>query len=71
MAMRTRNDVWKLDPWHPVLLWYARAIAEMQKRTLNDPTSWRFQAAVHEYDRASDPLTVRGESLDSLVKFLA
>ena len=55
MAVRTRQDVTKLDEWDPTLLWYARAIAEMQKRPINDPTSWRYQAAIHEYTVEEDP----------------
>src|SRR5215216_6002831 len=53
--VRTRQDVWKLDEWHPTLLWYAKAIAEMQKRPINDPTSWRYQSAIHDYKRDRDP----------------
>jgi tyrosinase len=53
--VRMRRDVWRLDEWDPILLWYARAIAEMQRRPINDPTSWRYQAAIHDYDRETDP----------------
>jgi tyrosinase len=53
--VRTRQDVWKLDEWHPTLLWYARAIGEMQRRTINDPTSWRYQSAIHDYVIGNDP----------------
>jgi tyrosinase len=61
MAVRTRRSVYSLTPpspgkWHPDLLWYARAIAEMQTRDLDDPTSWRYQAAIHDYVRQADPL---------------
>lgn len=62
MATRTRLDAglipeWDNDPKSTnVLLWYARAIAEMKKRPINDPTSWRYQAAIHEYRRTRDPL---------------
>ncbi len=55
MAVRTRQDVSKLSEWHPTLLWYARAIADMQQRPINDPTSWRYQAAIHDYQRDFDP----------------
>ncbi|HKW57129.1 MAG TPA: tyrosinase family protein [Candidatus Acidoferrum sp.] len=63
--MRTRKDIWKLAPGDQTLLWYARAIAEMQKRGVTDPTSWRYQAAIHDYDSSDDPLAVAGEQLPS------
>jgi len=56
---RTRKDVWKLtnSADDQTLFWYAKAVAEMQKRPIADPTSWRYQAAIHEYDGDSpDPL---------------
>lgn len=54
-GVRTRPDVWGLDEWDDTLLWYARAIAEMQTRPIADPTSWRFQAAIHAYNRNRAP----------------
>lgn len=63
--VRVRRDVWKLPEWDPVLLWYARAIAEMKTRPLDDPTSWRYQAAIHDYVRAADPLRSDSDSLPS------
>ena len=52
--MSERRDVWELgseeDPWHPILEWYARAIAAMQERNgtdFSDPTCWRYLAEVH------------------------
>src|SRR5262245_14451687 len=61
MAVRTRRSVYSLTStvpgqWHPDLLWYARAITEMKRRPIADPTSWRYQAAIHDYVRAADPL---------------
>lgn len=53
--VRMRPDVWKLAAWDPILLWYARAITVMQGRALADPTSWRYQAAIHDYVRQADP----------------
>jgi tyrosinase len=32
---------------NPNLLWYARGVAAMQARELNDPSSWWFFAAIH------------------------
>src|SRR6267142_100444 len=46
-AIRVRRDVRSLADWDDALLWYARAVGKMQERPLEDPTSWRFQAAVH------------------------
>jgi hypothetical protein len=48
-----RRDVWTLDPgaedspWDEHLLAYARAVAVMQQRSPDDPTSWARQAALH------------------------
>jgi len=56
--MRTRKDVWKLstsNPWHPDLLWYARAVADMQTRAADDPTSWTYQAAIHGIPQDNNP----------------
>lgn len=47
---RTRKDVWKLgDGWSDELLWYARAVRELQGRGLDDRTSWRYLAALHGF----------------------
>ena len=54
--MRTRKDAWKLPATDQILVWYAKAIAEMQKRPITDPTSWRYQAAIHDYITGDDPL---------------
>jgi tyrosinase len=68
-AVRIRRDVWKLqaehtgDDWPPTLLWYARAVASLQSRPISNPTSWRYQAAIHDYDPSSDPLGNDGEPL--------
>lgn len=63
--VRTRRDVWKLAEWDPILLWYARAIAAMQARALDDPTSWRYQAAIHAYVRQRDPFAKPTDTLPS------
>lgn len=65
MATRTRQDVWRIDEWDPILVWYARAVREMQKRPIADPTSWRYQAAIHEYRQQLDPLRRPGDKLPS------
>ncbi len=46
-GVRVREDVTRLAPWDPTLLWYARAVRRMRERPLADPRSWRFQAAIH------------------------
>jgi tyrosinase len=65
-VVRTRADVWtlsKADPWHPTLLWYAKAVAEMKTRPITDPTSWRYQAAIHDYKPADDPYAQPGQPM--------
>lgn len=67
MALRTRKDAWKLSNWDPILLWYARAVSDMQARPITDPTSWRYQAAIHDYVPGNvaggDPNATPGEPL--------
>ena len=49
--MLVRRNVAALDaerPWHPILLAYALAIQVMRARDPEDPTSWDYQAAVHD-----------------------
>ena len=53
------------DAWDPIFEWYARGIRTLQGRLLHDPTSWRYQAAIHAYDRQSDPLQGPGDQLPS------
>jgi Common central domain of tyrosinase/Polyphenol oxidase middle domain len=62
MANYVRRDIWALEqgasspPWDDYSLAYARAVREMQDRDPSDPTSWRFQAAVHgTYLQPPDP----------------
>jgi tyrosinase len=61
--VRIRKDVWKLATWDPILEWYGKAVAEMLKRPISDPTSWRYQAAIHDYAVGRDPLAKVGEGL--------
>lgn len=45
-----RRDIWTLEheqEWHPITTAYALAVKAMDKRAADDPTSWRYQAAVH------------------------
>jgi tyrosinase len=48
----TRQNVWANggDFNDPTILWYARGVAAMQSRALNDPTAWRFFGAIHGFD---------------------
>ena len=55
MAIRIRRDVHTLPDWDPILEWYAKAIARMQERPLTDSCSWRYQAAVHEFNGNAAP----------------
>jgi tyrosinase len=45
------------------LYWYVKAVAELQKRAPTDSTSWRFLAAVHGYNPATDPQHGKGGKL--------
>ncbi|MET9203023.1 tyrosinase family protein [Gordonia sp. NPDC003585] len=46
-----RRNVWELgNPWADDILWYARGVAAMMERPLDDPLSWRFFAAMHGFD---------------------
>ena len=65
MATRVRRDVWALDDWDESLVWYAKAVAEMRKRPIADPTSWRYQAAIHDYIREDDPYAEDSDVLPS------
>jgi tyrosinase len=47
---RVRRDIWSLEheqQWHPITTAYALAVRELKKRGEDDPTSWRYQAAIH------------------------
>jgi tyrosinase len=58
-----RRDAWKLSAistWEPTLLWYAKAVGELSSRPASDPTSWRFQGAVHGYSPDTDPFVNLG-----------
>jgi tyrosinase-like protein/polyphenol oxidase-like protein len=45
-----RREIWSLEAGgalDPITLAYAKAVQAMQARPSTDPTSWRFQAAIH------------------------
>lgn len=63
---RIRRNVLKLGTAGDDLDWYGKAVAVLRARPLNDPTSWRYMAAVHGYPgSASDPFAQPGEKLPS------
>ena len=49
MAVYTRANAWNNGGTfdNPDLLWYAKGVGAMQARTLSDPSSWWFFAAIH------------------------
>lgn len=48
-----RKNVWTLgSDWSDTVLWYARGVKVLQARPINDPTSWRFYAAIHGFDKS-------------------
>jgi tyrosinase len=53
---RTRKNVLSLPASDKTLYWYGKAVAAMKKKPLSDPTSWRYQAAIHDYTASRDPL---------------
>ena len=61
-----RKDAWnlsKVSTWDPndqTLLWYAKAVGELSTRPATDPTSWRFQGAIHDYQTSFDPFVGLG-----------
>jgi hypothetical protein len=51
-----RKSIWGLETpgmWDPYTTAYAKAVAEMNTRSEDDPTSWAYQAAMH--DSYTDP----------------
>ena len=63
--VRVRKDVYKLAAGDKTLEWYGKAIAEMKKRLIKDPTSWRYQGAIHGYSRSEDPFAKSSDVLPS------
>ena len=63
---RTRKNAWvhyAIDQEDP-LYWYEIGVAAMKARPINDPKSWRWQAAVHAYYGAnSDPLATATDQI--------
>jgi tyrosinase len=65
-AVRTRKNVFTLGSPGDDLDWYGKAVTALKKLPMTDPTSWRYQGAVHGYPgQRHDPFAVRGETLPS------
>ncbi|HVH79272.1 MAG TPA: tyrosinase family protein [Stellaceae bacterium] len=62
-ALRTRHDVWKLPAGDTTLQWYGQAVAQLKTKPISDPTSWRYQAAIHDYTPQTDPLRTAGDQI--------
>lgn len=62
-GVRVRESLWTLPAWDPTLLWYAKGVAGMRNRLIADPRSWRWQAAIHDYDPDADPFAEPGDVL--------
>jgi len=47
-----RKNVWELggSDWPATILWYARGVAAMKKKALNDTNGWRFYAGIHGFN---------------------
>jgi tyrosinase len=63
-AIRVRKNVLTLPAGDPTLAQYSAAVASMLAKPLNEPTGWRYQAAIHGYpdDNADDPLSTPGDA---------
>lgn len=62
---RVRKNVWRLKSTDKTLDWYERAITVVKQKAFADPTSWRYQGAIHEYDRDGDPFASPTDILPS------
>jgi tyrosinase len=60
---RDVNNLLKSDP-HKILEFYGKAIREMQKKRLDDPLSWRYQAAIHDYPPPPDVAKLFADKAD-------
>jgi tyrosinase len=62
--VRVRRDIWSLEEeqeWHPITRAYKLAVAELQSRPAEDPTSWVYQAQVHGMPDFGQPDQFRGQ----------
>jgi tyrosinase len=65
VVARVRKNVWKLKASDKTLEWYEKAVTAMKIKPIADSTSWRYQAAIHEYARQSDPFASPSDSMPS------
>jgi tyrosinase len=48
---RTRREIYSLgQTWNDTVLWYAKAIKELRPRPITRKASWRYLAAMHDFD---------------------
>lgn len=52
--IRTRQNVLRLKLDDDILFFFAKAIAVMQGKPIADPTSWSYQAAIHDYQPSAN-----------------
>jgi tyrosinase len=53
MATRRRREVRSLGKtWNDTMLWYAKAVHELRGRPVTKKASWRYLAAMHDFDQA-------------------
>jgi tyrosinase len=49
---RTRREIRALGPtWNPTVLWYAKAVGALLQKPITDKLSWRYLAAIHNFDK--------------------
>ena len=69
--VRVRRNILNLPVNDPIIVFYGRAIAEMKRKLIGDPLSWRYQAAIHDYPtgaslaerQAEDPFATAADVL--------
>jgi tyrosinase len=53
LMLHVRKDIWRLGSgWSEETLWYARAVGAMLDRPIEDPTGWRYLAAIHGFNHS-------------------
>ena len=53
MATWRRREVRSLGKtWNDTMLWYAKAVHELRGRPVTKKASWRYLAAMHDFDQA-------------------
>jgi tyrosinase len=51
---RTRKEIRALgDTWNETVLWYAKAVRELATRPVTKKASWRYLAAMHDFDQGA------------------